>query len=60
MVVETEQDEGLWQEIVKAKYLYNKSIFIVTHNATNTPIWYDLLKVKDLYLHDIGIVIKTG
>lgn len=45
-----EQEHGLWQELVHAKYLSNKTIFSVTHKASDSPIWYDLLKIRDLYL----------
>ena len=55
-----EQEEGLWQDIVKAKYLHNKSIHSVTHKATDSPIWYDLLKVKEVYLQGRGISIRNG
>ena len=34
--------------------------FSVTHKATDSPIWYDLLKVKDVYLQGRGIAIKNG
>lgn len=55
-----EQEDGLWKDIVKAKYLQNNSIFSVTHKANDSPIWYDLLKVKDLYLQCRSIKINNG
>lgn len=55
-----EQEEGLWQSIVKHKYLRNRSIFNVKHRANDSPIWSDLLKVKDVYLKGRGISIKNG
>ena len=55
-----EQEQVLWQEIVKAKYLHNSSIFSVTHKVTDSPIWYDLLKEKDTYLQGRGISIRNG
>jgi hypothetical protein len=55
-----EREEGLWQEIVKSKYLHNKSIVSVTHKQTDSPIWYDLLKVRDIYLQGRGIRFKNG
>jgi len=33
-----EQEKGLWQEIVKFKYMCNKSIFSVSHKATDSAI----------------------
>lgn len=55
-----EQEEGLWQEIVKFKYMHNKSVFSVTQKATDSPMWCDLLKVRDIYLQGRGISIKNG
>ena len=50
----------MWQDIIQAKYLHNKTIFSVTHKNTNSPVWSDLLKVKDLYLHGRSIKICNG
>jgi hypothetical protein len=55
-----EQESGMWHEIIHAKYLKNKTIFSVTHKASDSPIWYDMLKVKDLYLQGRGVEIKDG
>jgi hypothetical protein len=41
-----ETEEGLWQEIIKHKYLKNKSIHEVSHKLNDSPIWADILKVK--------------
>lgn len=51
--------DGLWQEIVKFKYLKKNSIFSVSHKTSDSPIWADLLKVKDIYLQG-GIRIRYG
>jgi hypothetical protein len=55
-----EQESGLWQEIIQAKYLNNKTIFSVTHKASDSPIWFDMLKVKDTYLQGRGVEIRDG
>ena len=55
-----EQEEGLWQYIVKFKYMHNKSIFFVSHRATDSPMWCDLLKVRDIYLQGRVVSIKNG
>jgi hypothetical protein len=39
-----EKEEGLWQEIIK--YLKHKSIHDVCHKLNDSPMWFDLLKVK--------------
>lgn len=55
-----EQEDSLWHEIVKAKYLKKSNIFSVTHKASDSPIWADLIKIKELYLQGRGIRIKNG
>jgi hypothetical protein len=53
-----EWEDGLWQDLVKAKYLAKDSIHTVSHKLHDSPMWSDLLKVKDLYLR--GRTIKIG
>jgi len=53
-----EKEDGLWQEIVRYKYLRNKSIYEVKHSLNVSAMWSDLLKVKDIYLQ--GREIKAG
>lgn len=55
-----EQEEGLWQDLVKAKYLSKASIHTVTHKLHDSPIWYDLLKIKEFYLRGGDIRIENG
>jgi hypothetical protein len=43
-------EEGIWQKIIKFKYLKNKSILDVSHKQSDSAIWADLLKVKNIYL----------
>jgi hypothetical protein len=50
----------LWQKLVKAKYLSKSSIHNVNHKLNDSPIWYDLLKIKDVYLKGRAINIENG
>ena len=52
--------EGLWQEIIRYKYMRTKSIHEVSHKLNDSPIWSDLLKVKDIYLQGRGISFGNG
>jgi hypothetical protein len=45
-----EKEEGLWQEIIRYKYLKDKSIHDVGHKINDSHMWYDMLKIKDFYL----------
>jgi hypothetical protein len=55
-----EHKEGLWQKLVKAKYLSKSSIYTVSHKLHDSPMWYDLLKVKDVYLKGRIVKIENG
>jgi hypothetical protein len=50
--------QGLWEDIVKAKYLRNKSLATVECRFNDSPGWKALLKVKDTYL--VGRKTKLG
>jgi len=54
-----EKEDGLWQKIVKFKYLKNKSIHDVRHKLNDSAMRYDLLKVREIYLQGRSISIKN-
>lgn len=45
-----ENENGICQDLVKAKYLRDKMISNVTYKVDDSPIWTDLLKIKHVYL----------
>lgn len=47
-------------EMVKAKYLSKSSIHTVSHKLHDSPVWYDLLKVRDVYLKGRTVKIENG
>ena len=53
-----EMENGLWQDIVKAKYLSNDLISSAKWRLTDSPVWKDLLQVRPVYLR--GRAIKNG
>jgi hypothetical protein len=55
-----EKEDGLWQEIIRYKYMRTKLIHKVSHKLNDSPIWSDLLKVKDIYLQGREISIGNG
>jgi hypothetical protein len=55
-----ENKNGLWQEIVRYKYLRNNSIHDVCHKLNDSQMWYDLLKIKSIYLQGRNVSIKNG
>ena len=55
-----EREEGLWQQIVTYKYMRDKTIYDVNHGLNDSPMWSDLLKVKDIYLQGRNMQIGNG
>jgi hypothetical protein len=41
-----EKEEGLWQEIVRKKYIRQSPICLIKEKMSDSPRWKDLLKVK--------------
>ena len=55
-----ENGDGLWQKLIKGKYLYQEVVGTVTHRLDDSPIWNDLLKVRHIYLKARKIKVKNG
>lgn len=53
-----ETEDGLWQDIVKAKYVKGKPIGAIKSKINDFPIWSNLLKVRHYYLQ--GRKCKLG
>jgi len=45
-----ETEDGLWQDLVQKKYVKDSPLSVVTHKIDDSPIWTDLLKVRQVYL----------
>jgi hypothetical protein len=44
-----ETQDGLWQQIIKTKYIKNKSVASVKVRMQDFPGWKTLMKVRDYY-----------
>jgi hypothetical protein len=55
-----ENGEGLWQEIVKKKYKIKGGIATLRYNPKNSPVWNDMIRIKDYYLAGRQIIIGNG
>ena len=53
-----ETEKGLWQELVEKKYLRGNPISVINQRHDNSPIWTDLLKIREIYLR--GRIIQTA
>jgi hypothetical protein len=55
-----ETQNGLSEQIVKAKYLRNKSVAMVKPCVHDSPSWKTLLKVKEHYFAGRKIIVNKG
>lgn len=53
-------ESGLWQTIVTHKYLRKDTISSVKHKQTDSPVWSNLLKIKNVYLQGWKVSVKDG
>lgn len=55
-----ESEDGLWQKIIKYKYMKRDSVCTVKHRQTDSPIWADLLKIRHIYLQGKRMCVNNG
>jgi hypothetical protein len=55
-----EKKEGMWQKLVEKKYVMQSSITRLKYKPTNSSVWNNLLKVKDIYLKGRRIKVGNG
>jgi hypothetical protein len=45
-----ETEEGLWQDIIRIKYLKGPPVCSVQSKVSDSPVWKDLMKIRHIYL----------
>jgi hypothetical protein len=55
-----ETGDGLWQDLVKTKYVKDTPLCLIKSKQSDSPVWKDLLKVRHLYLKDRRFVVHNG
>jgi hypothetical protein len=55
-----ENGRGIWQEIVKMKYMKNGGIAHISKGSNNSPVCNDLLKVRHIYLSRRSMLVGNG
>jgi hypothetical protein len=55
-----ENEEGLWQDIVRLKYVRNSPTCLIPARLTDSPVWSDLMKIRHIHLKGRGIKINNG
>jgi hypothetical protein len=51
---------GLWQEIVRKKYIKQAPICLVKEKVNDSPLWKDLLKIRHIYLKGRKYKVNNG
>ena len=52
--------EELWQDIVKVKYLKRDTVATMKSKFNDSPIWKDIMKVKEYYFASRRVILKSG
>lgn len=55
-----ETKKGVWQDIIKARYLRNKTVTTVKPRFSDSPCWKSILKVREFYLVGRKVNIESG
>ncbi|KAG2598168.1 hypothetical protein PVAP13_5KG505028 [Panicum virgatum] len=55
-----QNEDGIWQRIVRAKYLFGQPIGLVKAKHSDSPIWSDLLKVRCFYISSRKLLVGNG
>src|ERR1041385_9244829 len=54
------EDEGMWIQILRNKYLHTKTLAQVTPKSTDSPFWKGLMKVKVAFFNRTKFVVGGG
>jgi hypothetical protein len=53
-------EEGVWQDVVRRKYLKEKTLCQVTRKPGDSQFWAGLMEVKDQFLARGSFTVKDG
>lgn len=52
--------DGLWQDIIKTKYLKRDTVATVKSKFNDSPIWKAIMKVKEFYMRGRVVQVRSG
>jgi hypothetical protein len=55
-----ENEEGLWQEIVKLKYVRDSLVCMIQSRISDSPWWKDLMNIRPIYVAGRGYEMNNG
>jgi hypothetical protein len=53
-------ENGLWQELVKLKYVHDSPVCLIKPKMNDSPCWKDLMKIRPIYLAGRAYKINNG
>jgi hypothetical protein len=53
-------EDGVWQEVIRKKYLLNKSIGQVSRKPGDSHFWTGLMNVRDTFLENGRFIVNDG
>jgi hypothetical protein len=55
-----EDEKGLWQDVVRLKYVKTTPTYLIPNRFNDSPVWKELMQVRHIYLMDREIKINNG
>ena len=55
-----ETRNGLWQEVIRAKYMKKDTVTSIKSKFSDSPMWKAIMKVKEYYLAGRKVVLNSG
>lgn len=55
-----ETQQGLWQEVIRAKYMKKDTVTSIKSKFSDSPMWKATMKVKEYYLAGRKVVLNSG
>jgi hypothetical protein len=53
-------EEGIWQSLLRRKYLANQTLSQAQRRALDSHFWSGLMKIKDLFMSKGTFQVKDG
>lgn len=55
-----ETKDGLWQQIIRARYFKNKTVANIRSRFSDSPCWKAIMKVKETYMAGRAVKVNSG
>ena len=55
-----ENGSGIWHDIIRRKYLKKGMVSLLKKSPKNSPVWNDMLKVRNVYTRGRSMIVGDG